>query len=295
MEHYIYTVSPFNLANLGVTVYIIYRVSQSFEQQTITMPSNKQQGKRERSEVDSSDDSLITISRNDLRIEISDVVKTAVNQAVNEAIEAKISDLQGIRENMDIFSSEIDRLSSIVSELKNTVKEKERDIKELKKSVDSIKRENLSLKCQMNDLENQQRKENIRVSGLPELASENPTIAACEFLAKKGIKVKEGDVHVSHRIGKMTTGKPRPLIVRFHDRTIRNKVIRERKVLKGSGVTVSEDVSHLTMQTLVRVQKSEGIVNAWIWNARVCARHQTDPSKTFVVAPFQDIAEARGK
>lgn len=217
------------------------------------MPNNKP-GKRERSDVESSsDDSLITISRSDLRTEIQDIVKVAIS----EAMDARISDFQGIRENMDLFSTEIDRLCSATTMLKKTLAEKEKEIADLRTAVDGLKRENHDLQHKLNDNENYQRRENIRISGIPEKSSESPVKVVSEFFRKNGFDVDDKELHVVHRVGKRDSVKPRPFIVRFFNRNIRNKIIRDRRKLKGSGQTISEDVSNLTMRTLIRVQKSE--------------------------------------
>lgn len=253
---------------------------------------DKKPSKRDRGEVESSsDDSILTISRSDLRDEIKNIVKVAIN----EAMEEKMAIFQGIRENMDVFTSEIDRLSSITMALKEALAEKEKDISNLRQSMDNLKKENTELHCQLNDNENYQRRENVRISGIPEASSENPIKTACKFFADKGFNVSEKELHVAHRIGKRNSGKPRTIIVRFFNRNMRDRVIRERKKLKGSGMTISEDVSNLSMRTLVRVQRSQGIVNSWIWNGQVRARHEASPDKTFIVRPFQSVAEAREK
>lgn len=252
---------------------------------------DKKPSKRDRGEVESSsDDSILTISRSDLREEIQNIVKIAIN----EAMEEKVAIFQGIRENMDMFTSEIDRLSSITLALKEALAEKEKDISNLRECIDNLKKENTELHCQLNDNENYQRRENIRITGIPEASSENPIKTACNFFTEKGFNVSEKELHIAHRIGRRNPGKPRTIIVRFFNRNTRDRVIRERKKLKGSGITISEDVSNLSMRTLMRVQRSQGISNAWIWNGQVCARHKASPDKTFIIKPFQSVAEARG-
>lgn len=193
------------------SIYTVWCIVITTNHQPPTMPNNKQ-GKRERCEVDSaSDDSLITISRSDLRAEIQDLVKVAIS----EAMDARISDFQGIRENMDMFSTEIDRLCSATTMLKKTLAEKEKEIDDLRESCEGLKKENRELQRQLNDNENYQRRENIRISGLQEVPAENPAKVVCEFFTKKGFNVKEEELHVVHRVGKRVPGKARPMIVRF--------------------------------------------------------------------------------
>lgn len=257
------------------------------------MPSNKQ-NKRDRAEVESSDDSMISMSRNDLHDMITSAVNEAVKSAVNDAIEKKIGDIQGLKENIDIITSEMDRISTMVSEMKSALKEKDIVIADLGKTVSTLKSENVNLKCQLNDFENYQRKENLRIIGIPESKTEVSKTVVTEFFQKRDFKVKEADIHIAHRVGKKDGTRPRAMIVRLFDRNKRDSVIKERRKLKGSGITIAEDVSAMTMKTLMRVQRSDGIDNAWIWNGKIFARHRSNPSVSFVVKPFQSVEDAKG-
>lgn len=257
------------------------------------MPSNKQ-NKRDRTEVESSDESMISMSKDELHDMIKSAVNDAVKIAVNEAIETNMGDIRGMRENLDIITSEMDKMSTMISAMKSALKEKENIIIDLNKNMGALKSENIELQHQINDLENYQRKENLRIVGIPESVSEIPKKVVMNFFQKKEFNVEEADIHIAHRVGKKNGAKPRAIIVRLFDRNKRDRVIKERRKLKGSGITIMEDVSLLTMKTLMRVQRSDGVDNAWIWNGRIYARHKANPSVTFCVKPFQSVEDARG-
>lgn len=243
-------------------------------------------GKRSRSEADlSSDDSLISLSK----AEIQEIVKAAVSEALAE----RDTQMLSIRANMDLIMDEVDSLKDTCTNLKAMVEGKEKEIKELTDTISYLKEERVETTRKVDECENFQRRGNVRITGLPEKKGEDPLKAAQKFLHARAFNVPLEKIHSAHRIGRSYSGKPRPLLVRFLDHKTRDDVIKDRRKLKGSGRTISEDVSQLTMKTLMRVQRSDGIKNAWVWNGKVFAIHQDDSNSVFSVRPFQSIQEAR--
>ena len=66
----------------------------------------------------------------------------------------------------------------------------------------------------------------------------------------------------SHRIGpKKKEQKPRPIIVKFCSYRDRSKVFYNKKMLKGSGVTITESLTKTRMDLLNEVMVGHG--NSW--------------------------------
>ena len=59
------------------------------------------------------------------------------------------------------------------------------------------------------------RRENIRVFGVAETADELTNDVIVKVAADMGVVITERDISVSHRIGKNTGSKPRPIIAKF--------------------------------------------------------------------------------
>ena len=74
-------------------------------------------------------------------------------------------------------------------------------------------------------------------------------------------------------------------IVRFRRNKIRIDVLKERRNLKGTGISISEDLTSLNSQLLKRLHNDDRISSLWSWNGRVFAT-DVKSSKKFSVKPF---------
>ena len=83
--------------------------------------------------------------------------------------------------------------------------------------------------------------------------------------------------------------KSTTVIVRFVNRRHRDEVIRHRKLLKGSGQAISEDLTTLNLQTLNRVRNDDRVQTAWTWNGRI--RAVLTNGREVTVKPHQSVQE----
>ena len=86
---------------------------------------------------------------------------------------------------------------------------------------------------------------------------------------KMDIKITHNDIDRTHRIGKpKTNGKPRPVIIKFvwyNDR----KVFSSKKLLKDSGVYITESLTAFRMQKLTNARETFGFKNVWVVDRRI--------------------------
>lgn len=74
--------------------------------------------------------------------------------------------------------------------------------------------------------------------GISEEKKDNTTCSAIKALSMPDLI--SNDVSRSHRLGKLIKGKPRVILLKFKDISIRNQVWFNKVKLKNSGVTISE-------------------------------------------------------
>ena len=81
------------------------------------------------------------------------------------------------------------------------------------------------------------------------------------------------------------------VIARFRDRNTRDAVIRERQKLKGTPVTIVEDLTALNVEVMNRVKNSELVVKSWSpsWNGHIYAILKN--KKKIKVRTFQAIMD----
>ena len=105
------------------------------------------------------------------------------------------------------------------------------------------------------------------VHGVKDESSEDTKNIVTEICAEKlRLEVDKSMIDTSHRIGpKKKDQKPRPIIVKFCSYRDRSKVFYSKKMLKGSGVTVTitESLTKTRMDLLNEVQRIGGHGNSW--------------------------------
>lgn len=143
----------------------------------------------------------------------------------------------------------------------------------LKKEVSELK-EDLALRC--DELEQYQRRNNLRIFGLKEKDGESTDALIVELCRDKlGMELPEDAVCRSHRVGKKKGPTPdgrqqhRPIIVRFVSYRDRRNVYSCKKKLKGTGVTIREDLTALRVKTWKTAVERHGLRNTWTQDGRI--------------------------
>lgn len=115
----------------------------------------------------------------------------------------------------------------------------------------------------LNHLEQYSRRNSLRIFGVPEITNEN-TDAITTNLFKKNLSIDMpvSAIERSHRVG-MNKGKPRPIIVKFNSYRDRALIFRNKKKLKGSGISIKEDLTQDNLLLQNEAIKIYGITNVW--------------------------------
>lgn len=189
------------------------------------------------------------------------------------------------------------RLDSVEQRL--AVLEQKPDEHNGNEGMDVLKQEILEAKVVANDTEQYTRRHNIRILGL---ANQNDDYKECvvDFLKSK-LKIQnidKTDLEAAHPLpkrnkesstdnGSQSVRTKPAVIVSFHSRDLRDRVIRQRRLLKGRNQTIIEDLTMLNVQTLNRARNSPEIVKTWTWNGRIYGINKD--GQTLFIRPFQPI------
>ena len=148
-----------------------------------------------------------------------------------------------------------------VQEMKTSLQFTQKDVEDLKpihvkleginKELDKISRDLASHSQKMEYLENQSRRNNIRVNGIPE--SDNETWEDAEVKVKRATKDNLGievDIERAHRVerrkaksGEADQNHPRTIVCRLRDWKQREQVLRKARREKSTDLYISEDLS----------------------------------------------------
>lgn len=158
----------------------------------------------------------------------------------------------------------IDSLSSTIEEIKVCLTKYSMDVLKIGSKVEA-----LELKC--DKLEQYSRRNNLRVYGIPERVGENSDLVLLSFFQEKlGIQLQITDIDRSHRTGKKLGGEhPRPLLVKFVSYRSKAEIFGKKKVLKGSGCVIKEDLTQVGAQLLKSATEKYGKNCVWTSDGRI--------------------------
>lgn len=175
-----------------------------------------------------------------LTVKVRDAVVDALSQSLKEA-----------RARIDELNTEVVRLRT----------ELER-VEEVDKKVD--------------ELEQYQRRNNLRVFGIPERKDEDTDGIVLGLLRDKlAIDLPLERVERTHRVGRPRPPgddgetRPRPIIIRFRSYRDRRDVFSRKKGLKGSGITLREDLTSKRAQVLRQAIQLHGPRKVWTVDGRI--------------------------
>lgn len=147
--------------------------------------------------------------------------------------------------------------TAVIANLKNTLEEKEKSLEALQSKVD--------------DLEQYQRRQCLRIFGVEEESGEDTDVKAIEVAKKIGVELAVSDIDRSHRVG-AKSDRPRAIILKFVSYRKRSEVFTKKRNLKGSGITVREDLTMCRYRLLQDAIQKYGFRNVWTIDGAVIAK-----------------------
>lgn len=204
-------------------------------------------------------------------------------QTLREEI-AKIS--EALTRRVDILENNIFTLQEEKDKLSEEVQKVRKENTSLRSQLETCRRESQELRVAQNDSEQHGRLWNVRVHGIKEgarPAEETVTdrINQCVevFRKKVGVSVRPEDIEIAHRSGRprrpsaeSAANKPRPILVRFFSRQKKSDILQNRRKLKQSGISISEDLTMANFKLLKEASNHSATLSAWSSNGKVIAK-----------------------
>jgi hypothetical protein len=232
-------------------------------------------------------DSLINESVSEENDEVMETTEgteliKSMSQSMNKKLESLFLNFQKCaNEEMQNTLQKYEKMISVVEKDINKLKERSNSLIQLvekeRKTAVSAERKVQTLQLKVTDLEKQMvkseqysRKSNVRIGGMVEKKDGICKEMVVEMIQRKlGVNITTKDIDAAHRLPQQDRNKPHPIIVRFFARDIKFQVIKNRSKLKGSGITIQEDLCKAMHLLLNRVSKDERVKTAWAWNGNV--------------------------
>lgn len=214
-------------------------------------------------------------------------LKSEIMDAFNAVLDSKLDQLAARSECM---------MTAKIQELEQKFKNIQSEVKKLKEEVDdSISHVEYVLK-QDNDcvweyaVKNEQysRKNNLRIHGLEEEEGENLEQKFVQFIQDNlQEEIQPAEIEIIHRIGQKkdsTNGDQgsrhdgkRPVIVKLLSNKSKMKILLKRKLLKGKGVVIMEDMADDLAKRLKELKKKKSVESTWFTNGKVKYKQHGDP------------------
>ena len=180
----------------------------------------------------------------------------------------------------------IDSVNSLVAEvrsLKASLAQRDATIAELRGEIKKLREDH-------DALEQYGRRNNLRISGIPEKENEDTTEAVMKIASEVmelDPPLQPGDIEVSHRLPKPRNskpGQPRQIIVRFRSKATRYRLISNRKNLREYNnendckIYINDDLTSTRARlfsTVRSLQKKRLFDQVWTYNGNVKVKDNT--------------------
>ncbi|XP_067296477.1 uncharacterized protein [Pseudorasbora parva] len=173
----------------------------------------------------------------------ADVIGT-LSQLINERSDCIEKLVSGNTERIDELSKKVDTAFAEIKEMENKMCKMEDRVFALEKTV-------IMLEQRMDEMESYSRRWNLRLYGVSEDKDENVRLQAikiCKAVLPEDPGRLSETIDIAHRLGKKSAAdsRPRPIILQFTLRMIRNEIWKRAKTsafLQANGLFFKEDFS----------------------------------------------------
>ncbi|XP_059045465.1 uncharacterized protein LOC131841204 [Achroia grisella] len=118
---------------------------------------------------------------------------------------------------------------------------------------------------QMDHFEMRSRRKILLLHGVRESSGNNTSQDVVKVIGEK-LKIpgfSEANISRCHRLGRSFGAKPRPILVKFPDLTLRNSVWFAKTALKDSGITISEFLTKGRHEAFMTARRHFGVKKCW--------------------------------
>lgn len=206
---------------------------------------------------------------------VRDIIKEVIEQMKDELFKSVSKQIEVLESRL--FDKEIEndnlkkQLEHMDIQLKNNITENEQLRDELNITKQKAERDS-------NIHEQYSRRNNIRINGIQQTDDKETAEQTCAEVCKQlnakikitGFSLTPQHIDIAHRLGKLKDGK-RQIIVRFQSRMIRDKIMAHKKLLKGSGIFITDDLTQLNNHVLscFRYKCPDEVESAWSHNGKI--------------------------
>ncbi|XP_063622338.1 uncharacterized protein LOC134794453 [Cydia splendana] len=137
------------------------------------------------------------------------------------------------------------------------------------KAVSSLQNQMEFVSRTLEDMESRSRASILLLHGVPEAQGEDTSAVAVDIL-QQTLKVEGVTLTACYRLGSnLTPSRPRPVLLKFSCHRIRDAVWAAKKLLKGSGRTLSEFLTSTRHAVFLEARRRYGVKGSWTSDGRI--------------------------
>ena len=254
--------------------------------------------------VEQADLSSIWIALNNIQRNTDELLKE--NRALRKQHEELQKSLEFHIDKLEKLEVENDKLKQDVSSLKKAVRKAEDEVADLNDDLDGLKSDLDTAICQIDDLEQYNRKHNLEIHGIPESSEENLSDKIIKLGKVLNVHIVNNDIDICHRMAtRRSNGGPRPIIVRFRSYRAKSELYKSKKHLKSvslnnyfhnaEAVYINENLTNHRRELFTKVRKFKKINNwhsAWTIDGKIFVR-KSPSDQVYRVYEVEDLDNIR--
>lgn len=230
----------------------------------------------------------------EIRDEIQNAVNTAFKQCINDqtfikTIATSVSD--AVTKTVNKKLAEIEqKLEQIINEQTQEKLELETKLNIQDDTIQKLKRENENLIRNIDFIEQETKKNCLRIFNFPEKNKENTKEEVVKLVTSKlSIGLTEEDIEICYRVGKLgVSNKPRSILLKMKSYDLRQKIYHTKKTLKGTGIIVREDLTRLRVELLNKIIEKTSVKHVWTEAGKIYVNHN---NKICIIRNFGDYSK----
>lgn len=228
--------------------------------------------------------------------ELREEIEAVVSKAVSECIKSEVNIKEIVSKvSLAITKTINDKLVNVEKSMAELKKKFEEDNKKLADKIVAtenkmilVSKENDSLTEKLDIIDQKSRSCNLRIFNLKDKQEDTKNEIRNLLQSKMALNLKDEDIQVCYRIGKKEKAKPRGIFLRLASLDLKQIIYSKKKLLKGTGVVIREDLTSVRVQLLNDAIDKVGLKNAWTENGKIYVHHV---NKIFVIKNKTDLTK----
>lgn len=180
-----------------------------------------------------------------------------------------LTDVKQLVQQMFTSKDFLDKISEIVTQVISStidrrVQKLESDGVDLKGRITQMEKLMSTREAEVDAMDQRYRLNSLSFFGIPDSKKEdtNKTISDV-LLSKFGNMLKIEDIYSGYRLGQFKQGSNRPILVKFSNLSARDRVFKNKSMLKGTEIVVRESLTPTRLRLVKESIGKYGARNVW--------------------------------